>query len=355
MDRIKEFQYKLLDWYKDEARILPWRESKDAYKIWISEIMLQQTRVDVVIPYFNRFIDEIPDVLALSKVSEEKLLKLWQGLGYYNRALNLKKTAILIVQNHQSRIPANLESLLALPGIGKYTAGAILSIAYGQPITAVDGNILRIMARIGAVTEDITTAKTKKLLESVAMELIPSDDPGDFNQALMDVGASICIPNGEPKCAICPIIEFCEGNRRHLTQLIPARKIKKSRNIEKKTILLLSYGSKYALRKREAGSLLPNLWELPNFDGHLTEDQCRQILRDMGIKVMAMKALKKTKHVFTHLEWHMMGYFVTIAENPEEESFTWASKEEIRTLYSIPKAFQLYLEQETADYPQQVL
>lgn len=343
-DHIKLLQTKLLEWYRMEARELPWRSDPTPYKVWISEIMLQQTRVDTVIPYFLRFIAEVSSIEELAVVEEEKLLKLWQGLGYYNRALNLKKAARTIVQEFNGIIPDNLKDLMSLPGIGPYTAGAISSIAYGQAVPAVDGNVLRIIARITASREDISKSITKKDFESIVCELLPENNTGDFNQALMDLGATVCLPNGQPKCEECPLKDLCQANFERITSEVPIKTNKKARSIEKRTVLIICCGHSYALRKRETKGLLPNLWEFPNFEGHLTERQCREILEEKGIKAIEFKILSSSKHIFSHIEWHMTGYFIQVIEQQSLSDFIWVTKDEIKHKYSIPTAFKAYLE-----------
>lgn len=338
-----EFQNCLMDWYQKEARDLPWRTDSSPYKVWISEIMLQQTRVDTVIPYFIRFISEISTVQELAQVPEEKLLKLWQGLGYYNRALNLKKAAQIIIKEFNGQIPSDIKDLLSLPGIGEYTAGAIASIAFGKAVPAVDGNVLRVIARLTAHRGDISDSKGKKQIESVVMDILPSEKTGMFNQALMDLGAMICLPNGEPKCSQCPVKEYCMAYRQGLTSEIPMKKEKKVRRIEKKTVLLLCFNGKYALQKRKEGGLLPNLWEFPSFEGHLTKEQCISSLKELGMIPKEVKRLKASKHIFSHLEWHMKGFFVFVSEIPDSLEFIWATKEEIEHKYSIPTAFQDFI------------
>jgi len=343
MKNAAEFQSELIKWYKTEARVLPWRSDPSPYKVWISEIMLQQTRVDTVIPYFLRFVAEVPTAQALAQIEEERLLKLWQGLGYYNRALNLKKAAQMIVEKFGGSIPGDMRDLMSLPGIGVYTTGAISSIAFGKAVPAIDGNVLRIIARITASSKDIGDLKTKKEFEPLVMELMPSENPGDFNQALMDLGATICLPNGEPKCWECPVSGFCEAYKKDLTSEIPVMSDKKARRIEKKTVLLISYNDMFAIRKRDKNGLLPNLWEFPNVEGHLTEEQCSHILKGLGIVAGEITALPPSKHIFTHLEWHMKGYFFRIAELKDSSDFVWATKDEIKNRYSIPTAFKSFI------------
>ncbi len=343
MTDINKFQSNLTQWYRKESRELPWRSDPTPYKVWISEMMLQQTRVDTVIPYFLRFIAEIPTVQALAQVEEGKLLKLWQGLGYYNRALHLKKAAGLIIENFNGQIPSETEELQSLPGIGAYSAGAIASIAFGKRVPAVDGNVLRIIARITANREDIGDAKNKKRIESFVRELLPLEHTGDFNQALMDLGAGICLPNGEPKCPECPINEFCRAYREGLCSEIPVKTSKKERKIEKKTVLVILYKNRFALRKRNGGGLLPNLWEFPNVEGALTKEKCRELLPEMGLSAYKITALKASRHIFTHLEWHMKGFFIDASEVQNSSDWVWVTKEEINDQYSIPTAFKEYL------------
>lgn len=347
MINVTAFQCALTEWYKKEARELPWRSDPSPYKVWISEIMLQQTRVDTVIPYFLRFINEIQTVQALSQIEEEKLLKLWQGLGYYNRALNLKKAAQIIAEKFGGSIPDDMRDLMSLPGIGVYTAGAISSIAFGKAVPAVDGNVLRIIARITASSEDIGNPKIKKQFEPVVTELLPAENTGDFNQALMDLGATICLPNGEPKCMICPVNGCCEAYRKGLTSEIPVISDKKARKILKKTVFLITYKGKAALRKRDENGLLPNLWEFPNVEGHLTGEQCDQVLIRWGIEASKITELPPSKHIFTHLEWHMKGYFVRVSELRDSPEFVWANKDEIKSRYSIPTAFKSFIKEAT--------
>lgn len=340
---IKEFQKALLGWYAREARTLPWRDDPTPYKVWISEMMLQQTRVDTVIPYFDRFIADLPTVQALAEVGEDRLMKLWQGLGYYNRALNLKKAARIIMAEFSGIIPSSDKELQSLPGIGAYSAGAIASIAFGKRIAAVDGNVLRVMARITASPEDIADPKVKKQLGEFVSSLLPSTQNGDFSQALMELGAMVCLPNGEPKCAQCPVSRFCAALQKGLTAQIPPKSDKKQRKILKKTVFVIFCNGRYALRKREDSGLLPNLWEFPNMPGHLTELQCEEVLEDAGLRILKITAMKPAVHIFSHLEWHMTGYLVQARETDASAGWIWATQEEITHQYSIPTAFKAFL------------
>ncbi|NCB41327.1 MAG: A/G-specific adenine glycosylase [Clostridia bacterium] len=336
------FQKSLLQWYCQEARILPWRSNPSSYNVWISEIMLQQTRVDVVIPYFSRFIENIPTVDALAQIGEDQLLKLWQGLGYYGRALNLKRAAQMVMQEFNGDIPSAVQDLILLPGIGDYTAGAIASIAYGKREPAVDGNVLRIVARILDSKENIDRSKTKKVFKDYIKGLLPLERPGDFNQALMDLGAQICLPNGEPKCAQCPLSNNCLAYLREHTWDVPVRSPKKVRKIDKRTVLVICHKGRYALNKRGRG-LLANLWEFPNIEGHLTKEQCQCWLQGYGMVPAGLVELSSAKHIFTHLEWHMRGYYVEIEELKSSIDFVWATENEISKIYSVPSAFNHYL------------
>lgn len=336
------FQTDLMKWYRQEARVLPWRSNPSPYNVWISEIMLQQTRVDVVIPYFNSFIEAIPTVDALATIEEDRLLKLWQGLGYYRRAVNLKKAAAMILEDFSGEIPSAASELILLPGIGRYTAGAISSIAFGQRRAAVDGNVLRIVARVLDSRENIRSAKVKKKLESFVESLVPFEKPGDFNQALMDLGAQICIPNGEPRCAQCPLSNDCLAYLRGHSSEIPVKSPKKVRKVEKKTVLIIYHKGRYALNKRGAG-LLSNLWEFPNVEGHLTKKQCERMIDRYGMVLADLLELPSTKHIFTHLEWKLEGYFIEIAELNSPLDFVWATEDEILQIYSLPSAFKYYL------------
>lgn len=340
---LEGFQQDLLHWYKSEARELPWRSDPTPYKVWISEMMLQQTRVDTAIPFFGRFIEELPAVSDLARVSEDKLLKLWQGLGYYNRALNLKKAAEIIMKEYGGEIPSDRDTLQSLPGIGPYSSGAIASIAFGGRVPAVDGNVIRIMARITGDLRETTGSVVKKELEALVVSLIPSEDPGDFNQALMDLGATICLPNGEPKCSLCPVKNHCEALERGMVDKIPVKSAKKPRIIDKKTVLILTSPEGIALEKRSGGGLLPNLWEYPNLDGHLSMEEVKQVLLNQGLKPDEIKPLKASKHIFSHREWHMIGYLIQLEVPAGGSAYTWATTEEIHHRYSIPTAFKEYL------------
>lgn len=330
----------LLAWYDEHARILPWRDNPTPYRVWISEIMLQQTRVSAVMPYYERFLQALPSVEALALVDDESLMKLWEGLGYYNRARNLKKAAQLLMTEYNGQLPSSFDALLTLPGIGSYTAGAIASIAFGIPVPAVDGNVLRVISRMIGSTEDITDAKIKKQMELNLSAILPHGRVGDFNQALMELGAIICLPNGKPLCEQCPMYTLCIAQKNDLTDQIPVKTAKKKRRIEQKTIFVLLSQNQVALEKREKEKLLSGLWQFPNTESAMTVQQAEQFLTDQGIVVESISTLPSSKHIFTHIEWHMAGYLIKTKE--KSSLFTWCSQDELEKDYAIPSAFRAY-------------
>lgn len=319
----KEIVAPLLSWYDANKRILPWRENRDPYKIWVSEIMLQQTRVEAVKPYFDRFIKTLPNVQNLAEIEEEKLLKLWEGLGYYNRVKNMQKTARIIMEQYGGNMPSSYELLLQLPGIGSYTAGAVASIAFDEPVPAVDGNVLRILTRLTADSSDVLNPGFKKQMEQQLLSIMPKNRPGDFNQAMMELGATVCIPNGEPKCGACPWKDVCMAKAEGKIADIPYKTGKKPRKIEKKTVLILRDGDKTLIRKRPETGLLAGLFEFPTYDGWLTKKQIQNLAEEMGYKALYIKETEEAVHVFSHKEWHMKGYLVKV----EESGFFSAGKE----------------------------
>lgn len=343
----KEIVPYLLDWFDYNARILAWRVNPIPYYVWVSEIMLQQTRVEAVKGYFDRFITELPDIKTLAAVDEEKLLKLWEGLGYYNRVRNLQKAAQQIIQDYDGKLPADYEKLLTLPGIGTYTAGAIASIAFKLPVPAVDGNVLRVTKRIAGSLDDISKDKVKKELWQDLRRIIPNDRPGDFNQALMELGALVCLPNGQPLCSECPVMHLCRAFHEDTIDRIPVKPARKERKIENRTILLIEYQGRYAIRKRPDKGLLAGLWELPGLEGTLNQEELRKVLARQGIYSATVASMGKAKHIFSHMEWHMLGYHVIITEALQSGEYrdiadTWASRDEINKIYSIPNAFSAF-------------
>ena len=338
----------LLAWYDKGHRILPWREEPTGYNVWISEIMLQQTRVEAVKPYFNRFIDELPNIKSLAECEEDKLLKLWEGLGYYNRARNLQKAARQIMNDYQGRMPETQEELMKLTGIGSYTSGAIASIAFGERVPAVDGNVLRILSRLSLDGEDILKDTTKKRVERQLREIMPESRPGDFNQALMELGATVCIPNGKPKCEVCPWENICQAHLERREEEFPKKQAKKERTIEKKTILIIQDENKSALHKRPSKGLLAGLYEFPNLEGHQTEKRVLAYLKEIGLEVLRIQKMEPSKHIFSHKEWHMIAYQIRVdelagkGERLEQENWIFAESKEAEKQYPLPSAFATY-------------
>ena len=335
----------LLNWYRQNKRALPWRDQNNAYYTWVSEIMLQQTRVEAVKPYFQRFTEELPDVRALAECPEEKLLKLWEGLGYYNRVRNMQKAACQVVELYNGALPASYEELLSLKGIGSYTAGAIASIAYGIPIPAVDGNVLRVITRIQEDAGDIMKQSVKKQIEAELKDVMPEDAPGDFNQALMELGAVICVPNGQPKCEECPVSLCCQAFHHGTIEQYPVKAPKKSRKIEKRTVLVIQDGNYTAIKKRPDQGLLARLYELPNTEGYLSQKEALEKVKTLGLEPLYIEPLPKAKHVFSHIEWRMIGYRILVAalEEKNTQGLIFADRKESHRQYAIPSAFSAYI------------
>lgn len=336
----------LLSWYQQNKRDLPWRHTSDPYCIWLSEIMLQQTRVEAVKPYYARFLKVCPNIRALAELPEEKLMKLWEGLGYYSRARNLQKAAGEVLQKHGGEMPKTYEALLTLPGIGEYTAGAVASIAYGERVPAIDGNVLRVLARVSATESDITLQETKQAFRKSLLRIIPPQ-AGDFTQSLIELGATVCAPNRAPACHACPLADHCAAYREGKTSKIPVRSPKKPRRIEKKTVFIVRDGNRTALHKRSGKGLLAGLYELPNTEGHLEEKAALAYLRTLGFEPLRIQKVEDSKHVFTHIEWHMTAYDVRIT--PEFDGLHGRSgmllvpNGELHQNYAIPSAFGAYI------------
>lgn len=339
-----EMRKPVVEWFRKEKRQLPWREHVNAYRVWVSEIMLQQTRVEAVKPFFHRFMEELPTIQDLAEAPEDKLLKLWEGLGYYNRVRNMQKAAKQIMEQYDGEFPTEYDQILGLTGIGSYTAGAISSFAFSKPKPAVDGNVLRVLSRILASREDIAKAsvktKTEKLLESV----IPEDAPSDFNQGLIELGAIVCVPNGEPRCEICPVAHLCKAKMEGIQMELPVKKKAKERRIEKRTILVFQDGDAVAIRKRPKKGLLAGLYEFPNVEGHLSMDEVVAYSKSIGLTPVFVKELPPAKHIFSHVEWHMTGYAIKVDELEKncKEEMIFASPNEIQENHSMPAAFEGY-------------
>lgn len=335
----------LLRWYDRHARILPWREQPDPYRVWVSEIMLQQTRVEAVRPYFERFMEALPTVEALADAPEETLMKLWEGLGYYNRARNLQRAARMVVEQYGGVLPSSYEQLLSLPGIGEYTAGAVASIAYGIAVPAVDGNVLRVLSRLLASEADIAQPKVKAVFRGIAADMQPSGRPGDYNQAMMELGATVCVP-ASPRCAACPVAHSCMARQLDCAAALPIKSPKRERRREDRTVFLILCDGKVLIRKRAESGLLSGMWELPNVQGRLSEEQAIRQMEEWGIQTAAPREAGESKHVFTHVEWWMQGYIGMALHTRCTVSgeWAWASWKQLQESHAMPSAFRYYRE-----------
>lgn len=338
-EKLKKIVKPLVKWFQENARELPWREGKDPYKIWLSEIMLQQTKIEVVKNYYLRFIEEIPNIQDLASVEEEKLLKLWEGLGYYNRVRNLKKAAIVVKENYQGKMPKTYQELITLPGIGEYTAGAIASIAYNEKIVAVDGNVLRVISRVIGSKQDVLLPNTKKEITQILKEIMP-EQSGNFNEGLMELGERICIPNGQPLCEKCPIYRYCIAYEQELTLKIPVREKKIKKRKEQKTVLVLLAKNKIAIQKRGEKGLLAKMYQFPNMEGIKSKKEVKEILKQCKLEPIEIEEIGKYKHIFSHIEWDMIGYRIQVKE--ENKQYIWVEKEEELNKYPIPMAFEKF-------------
>lgn len=345
---LRQVKEPLLSWYREKGRELPFRIGRNPYRIWVSEIMLQQTRIEAVKPYFERFMEELPDIASLAKVSEERLMKLWEGLGYYSRARNLQKAAVLLMAEYGGRMPEDPEELKKLPGIGPYTAGAIASIAFAVPAPAVDGNVLRVVTRLLKDDRDIMKQSTRKSVEALLRDGMSKEYPGEYNEAVMEIGETVCLPLGTPLCGKCPLADFCLAHKAGEEERFPVRPGKRERRREERTIFLLKYRDKLVLSKRGEKGLLAGLYELPGTEGHLSEEESRVYLRErFGIpseEDFPLTPLREAKHIFSHVEWHMIGYRAQLPETGREPEIL-AGKSELEEAYPLPNAFRAYMEE----------
>ena len=331
---------RIADWDAAVRRDLPWRRSPTPYHVWISEIMLQQTRIEAVIPYYERFLAELPDVAALASVDDDRLMKLWEGLGYYSRARNLKKAAQQVIERFGGALPATAEELRSLPGIGEYTAGAIASLAFHKPEPAVDGNVLRVLSRLLASKDDVMSPAVRKSVTADLRSIYPSGEQAALvTEGLMELGETLCIPNGEPLCDACPAAALCRARAAGDPTQYPVRSAPKARRIEERSVLLLHRGEKYAIRRREEKGLLAGLWEFPSCEGTLTREEIAVQFPD----ALSLEPCSSAQHIFTHVEWHMTGWRVELPE--EAPGYVWETAETIRTAYSVPTALKYYLKQ----------
>lgn len=347
----KQLIEKLTTWYEENKRDLPWRQTKNPYAVWVSEIMLQQTRVETVIPYYERFLSVLPDEKALADCPEDRLLKLWEGLGYYSRVRNMQKAAQIICSpdGFSGKFPDSYESLRSLPGLGAYTAGAIASIAFGEKVPAVDGNALRILTRLMADERLIDQEKNKRAISQELIILMAEEketfSPGDFNQSFMDLGSLVCLQHAAPRCELCPLKEDCRAHALGEEEAFPKKAPKKERRIEERTILRIRDGERILIDKRPSKGLLAGLWEFPNAFGHLSEEEALSFTEQLGLQPLQIVPLPEAKHIFTHIEWHMTGYEIRVASFEGKVPVSGSvlvTPEELMKSYPMPSAFRAY-------------
>ena len=334
----------LLEWFYKNQRILPFRTDPSPYHVWLSEIMLQQTRVSAALPYYERFLAALPDIPALAACEEEKLHKLWEGLGYYSRVRNLQKAARIVCEQYGGQLPADYDALRALPGIGDYTAGAIASISFGLAVPAVDGNGLRVFSRLYNDPGVITEPAVKRAFTARVMEHQPPEKAGDYNQALMELGALVCVPNGAPLCEQCPLASLCEARRTGTALELPHKAAPKARRIEPVTVVLAEDAEeRFLLQQRPQKGLLAGLWQLLLWEGEAlsAEEVCGR-LEALGLACEGIEPLPAAKHIFSHIEWRMSGYSVCVGRAEAPAGCVWASREQLQNEYTLPGAFKAY-------------
>lgn len=336
------FTTELTIWYALNHRDLPWRKDKDPYHVWVSEIMLQQTRVEAVREYYLRFMKELPTIQALANADEQTLLKLWQGLGYYNRVRNMHKAATTITYQLNGQFPKTCSKIKDLSGIGEYTAGAIASICFDQQEPAVDGNVLRVMSRICEDYSDIKEAATKKRANEILKGLYPKENCGDFTQGLIELGALICVPKGRPKCEICPVADYCKAKENGTQMQLPVKSQKKPRKEVEKTVFVLRSGDKTAVVKRGNKGLLAGTYEFPNIDQQLSTEEAIKKVEEWGCHPIDIKRQVAEKHIFSHIEWHMTAYYFSCKE--ENAEFCWVTDEELEKDIPMATAFGKFKE-----------
>ena len=332
----------LLHWFWANHRVLPFRSDPTPYHVWVSEIMLQQTRVSAAVPYYERFVQELPDIPALAACEEERLLKLWEGLGYYSRVRNLQKAARIVCEQYGGQLPGDLAALKKLPGIGDYTAGAIASIGFGIPAPAVDGNVLRVFARLYNDEGDIMQPAVKAATTQKVMAQQPAEAPGDFNQALMELGALVCTP-GQPDCAACPLQALCLGRQSGNPARLPQKTPKKARKKCELTLCLAQDAAgRWLLQKRGEQGVLAGLWQPPVLAEEALDEKkaLATAQKLLPAAVLLKEKPLKAKHIFTHLEWHMTAYVMAVPCTPPPEGCVWASPAQLEQEYTLPGAFK---------------
>ncbi len=334
----------VLPWYEKNKRDLPWRRTREPYHVWLSEIMLQQTRVEAVKGYYARFLETLPTIEALANCDDDLLHKLWEGLGYYSRVRNLKKAAQVIVSEYGGEFPRKHAQVLALPGIGAYTAGAICSICFDAPTPAVDGNVLRLLSRLRDDPSPIDLPATKAEVTSLLAEIYPAQ-AGAFTQALMELGATLCGPNRAPDCEGCPCRHLCLGYRNGTAASLPVKAPKKEKRQEDRTVFIFSCDGRFALEKRPNKGLLAGLWQFPNIFGQPDTKALLAAAEDMGLRPREIYKEVSRKHIFTHIQWNMKGIYLEVAE--PAGTFQWFTPEQINQQAALPTAFRQFWEEES--------
>ena len=342
-DKLSLLPGALLPWYEENKRDLPWRKDQQPYHVWLSEIMLQQTRVEAVKGYYTRFLSVLPDIRSLAECDDETLHKLWEGLGYYSRVRNLKKAARVIWDEYGGQFPEDHSKILALPGIGAYTAGAICSICFDAPTPAVDGNVLRLVSRLCSDPSPIDLPATKAAVTAALADVYPQE-AGAFTQALMELGATLCGPNRKPECGVCPCRDFCLGHQNGTAEALPVKSPKKGKRQEDRTVFILSCDGRYALEKRPGKGLLAGLWQFPNISGHADTSDALKALEDMGLRPREIYKEVSRKHIFTHIQWNMREIYLEVAE--PAGSFQWFTPQQINSQAALPTAFRQFWEED---------
>ena len=332
----------LLDWFYKNHRILPFRTDPSPYHVWLSEIMLQQTRVSAALPYYERFLAALPDIPALAACEEEKLHKLWEGLGYYSRVRNLQKAARIVCEQYGGQLPADYDALRALPGIGEYTAGAIASICFEVPAAAVDGNVLRVILRLTVCADSPADVRVRRRIGEELSAVYPAGHCGDFTQALMELGATVCLPNGAPQCGACPLRALCEAHAQGTELQFPTKPPKKPRRIEQRTVFVLQCGDRLAVCKRPSHGLLAGLWQLPDVPGKLETAEALRQAEQWGVHPTGILKTAERTHIFTHVQWDLRGVWLTCAA--EAPQFTWADEDALRHEIGLPTAYRQFLD-----------
>ncbi len=331
----------LVKWYRAHERTFPWRTDPSPYRVWVSEIMLQQTRIEAALPYFERFMQALPTVQSLAEAPEDVLMKLWEGLGYYSRVRNLQKAAQQVMNDYGGTIPDTYEELLTLAGVGEYTAGAIASIAFGKRVAAVDGNVLRVMARLLDEDADVMQPAVRKRLSTIVGELVPTDDPGGFNEGLMELGETVCLPNTMPRCESCPIRDFCAVGGTERAAQLPTRKQPKPRRVEKRTVQIVIADGCVLLRRRDRKGLLSGMWEIPNV---LAEEGCESLPTEWNATVLRKELSVSGKHIFSHIEWRLSGEVFFVRPFDPPQGYVWVGENQLEQ-YALPTAFRLFAQQ----------